>query len=143
MANVTINPTDVIPDSAASTVHQQPANIVAGEAIAAGEIVCLLAADGFYYKADANSVTLQNVKGMAGNSPVAAGQRLDIITQTPAIEIGAHAVAVGTPLFVSNTPGKLCPLADLTSGSLPILVAYTVTATAIQIVIATATTPIP
>ena len=143
MANVTINPTDVVPDSAATTVHLQPANIVAGEAISAGEVVCLLAADSKYYKADANDALLQDVKGFAGNSPQAAGQRLDIITQTPSIEIGTHGVAVATPLFLSNTAGKICPLADLTSGSLPILLAFPVTATAIQIVIAVAGEPKP
>lgn len=143
MANVTINPTDVVPDSAATTVHQQPASIIAGEAISAGEVVCLLAADSRYYKADANVSTLRDVKGFAGNSPAAAGQRLDIITQAPSLEIGTHSVAVGTPLFLSNTPGKICPLADLTSGSLPVLLAYPVTATAIQIVIAVAGAPIP
>jgi len=143
MADVTITPTNVVPPAAATTTHFVPPNTLAGEALAAGEVVCLLEADGFYWRADANDANKQDVKGFAGNSAVVAGQRVDVITASPALEVGTHSVAVGTPLFVSNTPGKICPLADLTSGSLPVLVAYSASATTLQVVLAAATAPKP
>lgn len=143
MADVTIPAASVVPSPLSTTVHLQPSNSIAGEAIAAGQTVCLLAADGKYYKSDANDTAKQDVKGIAGNSAAVAGQRVDIIIQTPALEIGTHGVAVGTPLFASNTAGGICPLADLGTGSLPVLVAYSATATALQIVLATALNPKP
>lgn len=143
MADITITPTNVVPSPTATTIHFQPPSTIAGEAITAGETVCLLAADSKYYKADANNTDKRDVKGIAGNSAVVAGQRVDIITQTPALEVGAHGVAVGVPVFQSATPGKMCPFADLASGDLAILVAYAVSATALQIVVAPSTTAKP
>lgn len=143
MANIVISPSDVVPSPASTTVHLQPTATICGEAISAGETVCLLAADSKYYKADADDTAKRDVKGIAGNSTAAAGQRVDIITSAPALEVGAHGQAVGIPLFQSATPGKLCPYADLSSGALPVLIAYANTATALQIVLATATAPKP
>lgn len=143
MADITINPASVVPSSASSTAHVQTPISISGEPISAGESVCLVAADQKFWRADANDPAKQDVKGVAGNTSAAAGQRVDVISQTPAIEVGAHGQAVGTPLFQSSTPGKLCPYADLSSGALPVLIAYAVTATALQIVIATALAPKP
>lgn len=143
MADVTITPSNVVPPTANTTTHYQPQTVVAGEAISAGAVVCLLAADGKVYNADANDTTKQNVLGIAGNSAVAAGQRVDIITQSPALAVGAHGVTVGTPLFLSMNPGKLCPFTDLTSTALPIHVAYSASTTTLQIIIAAAINPIP
>lgn len=143
MADVTITPANVVPPNANTTVRLAPATYITGEAIPAGSVVCLLASDSKLYLADGNVALKRDVKGFAGNSAVAAGQRVDIITGCPALEVGAHSVTVGTPLYLSNTPGKICPFADLTTGSLPVLVAYATTATALQVVISAATAPIP
>lgn len=143
MADVTITPTNVVPSPLATTQHLQPSTGICGEAISAGQVVCLLTADSKLYKADANDADKRNVQGIAGNSAVVAGQRVDVITVAPALEVGTHGVVVGTPLFLSNTPGGICPLADLGSTSLPVLIAYSNTATALQIVLAAATAPKP
>lgn len=143
MADVTITPANVVPSPLATTTHLQPANTIVGETIAAGETICLLAADSKYYKADANDADKRDVKGIAGNSAVAIGQRVDIITEAPALEVGTHGQAVGTPLFLSATPGKLCPYADLSTGALPVLMAYAATTTTLQIILAQALTPKP
>jgi len=143
MADITITPANVVPPNVSSTVHLQPAATIAGEAISAGETVCLLAADLKYYKADANNTDKRNIVGIAGNTAAAAGQRVDIITTSLALEVGTHGVAVGVPLFQSATPGKLCPFADLASGDLVVLLAYSATSTTLQIVIAAATNPKP
>lgn len=145
MADLSITPSNVVPSPLATTVRYQPPspNTVVGEAIAAGETVCLLAADSKLYKADANDTAKQDVKGIAGNSAVAAGQRVDVIAEAAVLEIGTHGLAVGTPMFQSSTAGKLCPLADLGSGALPVLMAYATTATALQIILAEALNPKP
>ena len=143
MANVTITPTNVVPPTASTTLHLSPATYVAGEEIDAGEVVCLLASDGKLYLADANQALKRDVKGFAGNSAVAANQRVDTITQSPALAVGAHGVTVGTPLFLSATPGKICPLADLVSGDLPVLVAYAASSTTLQVDIAIGSAVIP
>lgn len=142
MANVVITPANVVPPTTNTTTHvQSPA--IAGEAVSAGETVCQLAADNKYYRADSNDADKKTVVGIAGNTASGAGQRLDIITASPALEVGAHGAAVGTPLFQSATPGKMCPLADLASGSYPTLVAYAATSTTLQVAIAASTNPIP
>lgn len=138
MANLSITPSNVVPGATAATVHYNPPNLVAGEAIAAGEVVCLLASDGKAYKADANDADKRNVIGIAGNSAAAAGQRVDVISQAAALPIGTHGVAVGIPYFLSATAGKLCPLADLASGDLPVLCAYITSSTELQVVLAAA-----
>lgn len=129
MANVTITAASVIPPTASSTTRIAG---IAGEAIAAGETVCRLDADGLYYRADANDSTHHLVAGIAGNSAAAAGQKLDVVTGSPTLVVGTHGITVGTPLFQSATPGKICPLADLASGDWPTLVAWAVSATAFQ-----------
>lgn len=141
--NVTITPANVVPPTANTTLHLQPANTIAGEAIAAGQTVAQLAADKRYYKADTDNPDKKAVEGFAGNSAAAAGQRIDIITASPALEVGAHGVAVGTPLFQSATAGSICPLADLTTGAYPTLVAYAASATTLQVVIAQSANPKP
>lgn len=138
MANLSIPAASVVPNILSTTQHYQPGTLVAGEAIAAGEFVCLLAADGKAYKADADDVDKRNVLGMAGNSAAAAGQRVDVISLAATCEIGAHGIAVGVPYYLAATAGKICPYGDLASGALPILCAFTNTATAIQIVLASA-----
>lgn len=132
----------VVPNALSTTVHYNPP-IIAGEAIAVGALVCLLAADGKAYKSDSDDADKRNIIGMAGNSALAAGQRVDVITQAATCEIGTHGIAVGTPYFAGATAGQMVPYADLASGALPVLCAYINTATAIQIVLATALAPKP
>lgn len=142
MANVTIAPGNVIPPTTTSTIHVLGQATIAGEPINAGQSVALYT-DGRYYLADTDNADKKNVAGIAGNSAAAAGQRVDIISASPALEVGAHGVAVGTPLFQSATPGALCPLADLTTGAYPTLVAYTASATTLQVAIAASANPKP
>lgn len=137
MANLDITPSAVVPSPTSTTIHFQPV-MIGGEAIAAGDTVCQLATDSKAYKADANDADKRDVKGIAGASGAAAGQRVDVITETPSLTIGTHGVAIGTPLFQSATPGKMCPLADLATGDLPVLIAYVASTTTIQIAVAKA-----
>lgn len=129
MANVTIAAASVVPPTASTTTRIRG---TAGEAVAAGETVSRLNADGLYYKADANDTDKHIVAGIAGCSAAVAGQVLDVVTGSPALVVGTHGVTVGTPLFQSSTAGKICPLADLASGDFPTLLAWAITSTAFQ-----------
>lgn len=129
MANVTIAAASVVPPTGSTTMRITG---TAGEAIAAGETVARLDSDGFYYKADANDSNKHIVVGIAGNSAAVGGQKLDIVTASPALVVGTHGITVGTPLFQASTAGKICPLADLASGDFPTLLAWAVSSTAFQ-----------
>ena len=137
MADVTITPANVVP-ATQNTRYQGGSNFVTGEAIAAGEGVCIFADAGVqkYYKADANNADRVNYIGVAGNSAPAGGQRLDVVsaaTFAAPFVVGTHGVALGTPLFVSNNAGKFCPYADLTAGSFVILAGWAATTTGLQL----------
>lgn len=141
MADVTITPANVVPPTTNTTAHYQPFTVVAGEAINAGAVVCL-GSDGKIYNAISSDTTKQAVIGIAGNSAVAAGQRVDIITASPALAVGTHGVAVGTPLYSSTNSGKMCPFGDLSGTDLPTLVAYAATTTTLQVIIAASANPL-
>jgi hypothetical protein len=88
---------------------------VAGEAIAAGKAVYQSSATKKWMLADSNSVTAEarQAKGIALNGaslnqPIAIHKGGDIT-------IGGTLVA-GQAVYLSDTPGGLCPLADVGSG---------------------------
>ncbi len=92
---------------------------VAGEIIDAGEVCFIDTADNNKVKLAANDTAAKaTVKGIALNSALAADQPVNLhlsgsLTVTAAV---FAAVEEGAPLFLSNTAGKIIPMADL-SGS--------------------------
>lgn len=110
MADLTITAANVVPGSGAKTESGH----VAGETIAAGKAV-YLAASGKYMLADSNSVTAgaKKARGIALNS-ASLNQPLTILTSGQ-ITIGATMTA-GATYFLSDTPGGICPDADVGAG---------------------------
>lgn len=86
----------------------------AGEAIIQGKAV-YKAASGLYMLADSNSATAaaRQARGIALNS-AALNQPLNIQKAGP-ITIGATLTA-GLAYYLSDTPGGICPVADVGSG---------------------------
>ena len=87
----------------------------AGETIAAGKTVYKAAVTKKWMLADSNSATVEARKptgialnGAALNQPV-------VVQKSGDITIGATLVA-GTAYYQSDTPGGICPLADVGSG---------------------------
>lgn len=114
MANITITAANFLP-SASATFNVNAA--VAGETLVAGELVYLKAADGRYWKAVATSTAASTVVGFSANG-AAAGQRVTIVTKDTATACGAVLPAIGAVLGLSATSaGKLCPIADVISGT--------------------------
>lgn len=116
MADISITAGNVVAGSGAHTVAG-----ICGETITAGQAVYRDATDRKYYKAD------NNAAGAAARQP--AGIALNggslnqpIVVQTSGnITIGASLTA-GTTYYLSDTPGGICPLADVGSGEYVVII---------------------
>jgi len=91
----------------------------AGEALAAGKVVYLDAVTNTYKLADSNGApALRAVEGIAMNG-AATGQ--PVVVQTDGdITIGAT-LAPGVAYYLSDTPGGICPAADVGTGEYVVL----------------------
>jgi hypothetical protein len=97
---------------------------IAGEAIAAGQLLYIKAADSKLYLAQADGATAAEavVVGMALNS-AAAGQPV-FYQSSGAITVGAVFAAAGQVLILAQTAGKCCDAADITTGDYLTIVGY-------------------
>jgi hypothetical protein len=88
---------------------------IAGEALAAGKAVYLSSTTHKWMLADSNSATAEarEAIGIALNG-AALNQPVEVQTKGP-ITIGATLTA-GTAYYLSDTPGGICPLADVGTG---------------------------
>lgn len=110
MADITITAANVV---AGSDATKEPG--VAGETIAAGKAVYKSSTTGLWMLADSNSATLEARKAQ-GIALCGASLNQPIFVQTSGpITIGATLTA-GTAYYLSDTPGGICPLADVGSG---------------------------
>jgi hypothetical protein len=126
MADLTITPANVISHGGST----RPGT--AGAAIAAGQAVYLDPADGKFKLADDNSGTavVRVPIGIALHA-AAAGQPLTVQTDGDVV-IGA-AVTPGVAYYLSDTPGGICPVADLAAGEYPALLGMAKSATVITL----------
>lgn len=88
---------------------------IAGEAITAGQAVYVSSSTNRVMKGDSNSATAEarKAKGIALNG-AAAGQPVDYI-KSGDLTVGAVLTA-NVPYFMSDTPGGVCPIADVGAG---------------------------
>lgn len=107
MADIAITPANVI---AGSDVVKETG--IAGASILAGQVVYKEAATGQFKLTDTDSATVEakSAYGIALN-PALTGQPLTVAT-SGAVAIGGTLVA-GVAYYASNTPGGVCPVADL------------------------------
>ena len=110
MADLTIAAASVLAGEEASSK-----NGIAGETIAAGKTMYMSPTSKKWMLADSNSATVaaRNSTAIALNS-ASLNQPLVGHTKGP-ITVGA-ALTAGTAYFLSDTPGGICPLADVGSG---------------------------
>lgn len=126
MADISITAANVIASSSAQRTSK-----VAASTITAGQPV-YVNSSGLVAPADANaSATTANVLGIAENGG-GTGQRISVITQDPALVIGAT-VAIGDVLILSATAGGIAPVADLASGHYCTVLGVAVSTTAINL----------
>jgi hypothetical protein len=110
MANLTITAANVVAGDGAVTEAG-----ISGEAITAGQAIYKSSATGKYMLADSNSATVEarRARGVALNN-AAANQPLDVL-RSGDLSLGAVLTA-GTAYYLSDTPGALCPVADVGAG---------------------------
>lgn len=130
MADVSITAANVLAGSNASSE-----NGVAGEAIAQGKVVYKSSTTGKWMLADNNSGTAEaNIAGGIALTAAAVNQPV-IVQRSGDITVGGSLTA-GATYFLSDTPGGICPDADVGSGEnvcqLGVAKSATVLALAIQ-----------
>ncbi len=123
MANLTITAANV---GIASSSRVRA--VVTGEAITHAQPVYLNAADGKYYKADANaSVTAAAASAISVTSASAADQYIVIVEADDTLVNLGSTLTVGETYVVSATAGAICPIGDLTTGSYPCILGVATT----------------
>jgi hypothetical protein len=127
MADISITAASVIADSSAMISHE-----TAGETITAGQVVYRASATGRVSKADNNSGTaeVRSPLGIALNGG-AVGQPIAVAKVGP-ITIGATLTA-GVTYYLSDTPGGICPVADLTTGEYPVVLGVASSASVLKL----------
>lgn len=116
MADISITGTSV------KLVGGPTEDIVAGAAVAGGQIVYKEAASGKAKLSDNDNATaeVRAIRGMALHA-AAADQPLKIAKNGAVVDVGAVLTA-GTDYYVSGTAGAICPRADVTTGDDPLRV---------------------
>ena len=122
MADLTITAGNVIAGSDARIAQG-----VAGATVTAGQVVYLDSADGRFKLADSDAATapVRLPAGIALNG-ASNGQPLSV-AQAGSVTMGATLVA-GTTYYLSDEPGGICPLGDLTTGDFTVVVGMATTA---------------
>ncbi|RWX28953.1 hypothetical protein EHH54_31760 [Rhizobium leguminosarum] len=105
---------------------------IAGETIVAGKAVYLAATTNRWMLADSNAAGAEarQAKAIALNG-ASAGQPI-AIQKSGDITIGATLTA-GTAYYLSDTPGGICPLADVGTGEYVVLIGLAKSTTALAL----------
>jgi hypothetical protein len=124
MADLVITAASVLAGADARIAHG-----IAGEVVAAGKVGYLAAATSRYMLADNDAVSAEArtadlvvfLNAAAAGQPVAVHKRGKVV-------IGA-ALTAGVAYYLSNTPGGICPLADVGTGEYVVLLGLATSAT--------------
>ena len=127
MADLTITAANVIMGSGASIAHG-----TAGVAITAGQQLYLDATTDTWKLADSNSATVAARTPQAtALHAAAAGQPVTVLTKGP-VTIGATLTA-GVAYYLSDTPGGICPVADVGSGEYSTIIGFATSTTVLDV----------
>ncbi|UGX87117.1 hypothetical protein [Phyllobacterium meliloti] len=110
MVDLVITPANVVRGSNAVSDSG-----IAGASITAGQAVYLDSAVSKYLLADSNSATVEQRKAVGIALNGASLNQPIVVHRFGDITIGATLVA-GTAYYLSDTPGGICPLADVGAG---------------------------
>lgn len=127
MADLTITAASVLAGSGASIKHG-----TAGATITAGQQLYLDAATDTWKLADSNSGTVAaRTPSATALHAAAAGQPITVHTKGP-ITIGATLTA-GLAYYLSDTPGGICPVADVGSGEYSTIIGMATSTTVLNV----------
>jgi hypothetical protein len=127
MADLTITAANVVKGTGSTTE-----TLISGATITAGQTIYKDASDSNkakLYDAD-GAAALRSFYGIALNG-ASSGQPVTVLTGGP-ITIGAT-VAVGVAYYGSDTPGGICPFADLEAGDYPTIIGIGISTTQIKV----------
>ena len=110
MADLSITPANVVRGANSVTTFG-----TAGTTITAGETVYLSPTTNQYLLAQANGSTTTSVAGIALNS-ASDNQPLQVLTGGDYV-CGGTPVVGGTYMLAADNPGKIAPVADITTGN--------------------------
>ena len=132
MADLTITATNVVAPAGNNSEVR-----TALETIAAGEVVYLNPTTRQVGLADSNSATahIRKVYGIALNGG-ALNQPISVLRSGP-VTIGATMTA-GVAYYLSDTPGGICPVADLGAGEYPVFLGFATSTTVLTLDVQTA-----
>jgi hypothetical protein len=121
MTDISITAASVLAGTNAETE-----NGTLGAAVTAGQVLYKAAADGKWYLADNNSATaeVRQAKGIALNGG-GIGQPVRVL-KSGLLTIGGTLTA-GVAYYLSDTPGGVCPVADLSGGEYSCLIGIATT----------------
>ena len=126
MVDIVITAASVLTD--ATTTTRQGS---AGETVTAGKVVYLDTATGTYKLADSNgAAALRSPVGIALNG-ASAGQPLSIALSGQ-VTIGAVMTA-GVAYYLSDTPGGICPVADVGTGEYATVLGFATSTSALNL----------
>jgi hypothetical protein len=126
MADLVITAANVVADASARVSHG-----TAGVAVTAGQTVYLDPATSTYKLADSNGAAEVRVPDGVALHAAAAGQPLAVAEKGP-VTIGA-ALTAGVAYYQSDTPGGICPVADVGSGEYSTIVGIATSASVLKI----------
>jgi len=129
MADLVITAASVLTGAGSKITHG-----TAGATVTAGQAVYRDPTDGKYKLADNNSATaaVRSVDGFALHASL-AGQPLAVHESGP-LTVGATMTA-GVAYYLSDTPGGICPVADLATGEYPALLGIATSTTVLNVAI--------
>jgi hypothetical protein len=127
MADITITAANVLAGAGAETE-----NGTLGAAVTAGQVLYKAAADGRWFLADNNaaSAEVRGPKGIALNGG-GVNQPVRVLKSGPCT-IGGTMTA-GVAYYLSDTPGGICPVADLGTGEYPSIVGIATSTTVLNV----------
>lgn len=127
MADLSVTAANCVPGA-----NSQQESGIAGETIAQGKAVYKSSSTGKWMLADSNSATAEArtatgiaLTGSSLNQPI-------VVHKKGLLTLGAT-MTVNTPYFLSDTPGGICPIADVGSGEYLCQIGLTVSTTVIDV----------
>lgn len=121
--------------TAASVVAGSNAVIVGGQAgatITAGQVVYKAASGGKWGLADNNSATAE-IRGPVGIALNGAALDQPLSVQTGGLITIGGTLTAGVAYYLSDTPGGICPVADLATGEYPCILGIATSTTVLNV----------
>jgi len=128
MADLTITAANCVPVAGSLIGYG-----TSGATITAGQAIYLESSSNTWKLADNNSATAEvraaTAVALTGSS---AGQPIAYTTKDNSVTLGATMTA-GVAYYLSDTPGGICPVADLASGEYPLVVGIATSTTVLKL----------